>query len=1726
MRQLPLRYLQGLLATAFVLNSLSSFADPVYDARGFTPHRTFASELPFEHIDPFTGNLLLTFTDLLLPGNAGFDLRIQRTYNSKIYKDYNLQAGLLDEDSWAGVGWTMHFGRVLQPNETNQNPIIEMPDGSRHPTFHHIAPPQGCGACFITKEFWIYDRDTKILKLPNGITLTFNHSGSIFNLGFALYATQIADTFGNSVAIAYDTTGGPADQITSVTQDLGNGQSRQVTFETQNGALATMTFLGRTWTYSQLSVAQGTYTAYSLLTSAQPPVGPAWTFGYEMTATPRYELKSVTTPNGGQIGYSYIEIDRYPGVGDPVHVRAVSQRTVGGRDIPQGTWSYSYISRDNTTITGPCSSTTYTFIGPVPGYPFAWQFGLQSSVSVGSGAETETLQWIPSSFPISNDPQTVAGMTDSATYVALLSSRAVWRGLTYWTTYAYSYSNFNDYGRPQAISESGPAGTRNTTRTFQYGFSGYVIDKIAGETVTVANESFTKSYSFNTSNGFLMSQSVYSVTTTFTPDSRGNVSTSTDARGKQTTFTYQWGEVKDTQTPEGFSISRTINADGTTDSETRRGFTTTFSYDALGRVVWKRPPTGFGNQTTTNYDNVYGAFIQVTRGGSNVTTYLDGFGRTSGTLNGVGIRTSFRFDACGNRIFESYPFDTTETGTTIVYDTLSRVTRKQHPDLISAFRYYPNNDVVLRDELDHFTTQTWKAFGNPDEGRLASLNDAEGITTDYEYNALGSIKSVSNWYVNSRSWSYNSKNQLVSETHPENGQVTYERDAVGNMTKRTDAKNQQTLYTYDNNNRLKTIDAPGSLYDTQITYDESDNRRSVTNGFVSTMYTYDGANRVTGRTDTVNGRTFVTTITYDGNDNVASILYPSGRTVTYTYDTENRPLSVAEGSTFYARNFGYHPSGAISGFVAGNNQGHAMQFDSRHRVSSVTAGNELSLQYSYDFAGNVQWITDSRGGFNQSFTYDRLDRLRTANGMWGTGDFQYDAVGNRRSKSIGGATTNYSYDQSNHLTSASGTEPGSFVYDLNGNMTQDPAGIYTYSPDDMMETAIVGNWTTTYRYDGDRLRTFKEGQGGKTYYVHGPRGTLLAEYRELCPGQVQLVRDYIYAGERLIASVKPALQEPRVEVFSTVGTLTEANTSMFLSVRMTTSDGQPSGCLVSVNYATSDGTAAAGSDYTAASGVLNFAAGSNSGAMQQVVVPILDDSLDEDDETFRLTLSSPYGAILGQAVETVIILDNDPPPSLSIAAASTPEGNAGTATAVFTVSLSAASGRTVSVNYSTADGTATSADYISTSGTLTFPPGTITQTIPVAVNGDVVAEPDETFVVNLSSAVNASIATGQGLGTIVNDDCFVTTSPQSASVAGHGGMRSVSFTSSPAGCTWVASTNDSWFSITSSVSGTGDGLVNYSVAPNPTPPVRTGTISISGYSFSVHQTAGATLGDFDGDGSADPTVFRSSTGTWYSLRSSSNYTNTIVQPFGLSSDITVPGDYDGDGSADPTVFRPSTGTWYSLTSSSNYTYSIVQPFGLSSDVAVPGDYDGDGSADPTVFRPSTATWYILKSSTNYTTAIVQPFGLSTDITVPGDYDGDGKTDPGVFRPSTATWYVLLSSSNYTTAMVQPFGLSTDITVPGDYDGDGKSDLGVFRPSTATWYVLLSSTNYTAATVTPFGLSTDIIVPGDYDGDGKTDLGVFRPSTATWYVLRSSSNYTTAIVQPFGLSTDTPILRRP
>jgi chitinase len=199
---------------------------------------------------------------------------------------------------------------------------------------------------------------------------------------------------------------------------------------------------------------------------------------------------------------------------------------------------------------------------------------------------------------------------------------------------------------------------------------------------------------------------------------------------------------------------------------------------------------------------------------------------------------------------------------------------------------------------------------------------------------------------------------------------------------------------------------------------------------------------------------------------------------------------------------------------------------------------------------------------------------------------------------------------------------------------------------------------------------------------------------------------------------------------------------------------KPSTKTVTVGYSTANGTATAGSDYTAASGTLTFAPGVTS---QNVNIAVLGDTAVEPDETFTVKLANATNAALGAVTGTGTITNDDAapvtPPTISIANAAVAEGNSGSTNMAFTATLSKASDKTVTVGYATANGTATAgSDYTAASGTLTFAPGVTAQQVNVSVIGDTTVEPTETFTVALSNPTNGTLATATATGTITNDD--------------------------------------------------------------------------------------------------------------------------------------------------------------------------------------------------------------------------------------------------------------------------------------------------------------------------------------------------------------------------------------
>lgn len=194
----------------------------------------------------------------------------------------------------------------------------------------------------------------------------------------------------------------------------------------------------------------------------------------------------------------------------------------------------------------------------------------------------------------------------------------------------------------------------------------------------------------------------------------------------------------------------------------------------------------------------------------------------------------------------------------------------------------------------------------------------------------------------------------------------------------------------------------------------------------------------------------------------------------------------------------------------------------------------------------------------------------------------------------------------------------------------------------------------------------------------------------------------------------------------------------------------PSKAPVVVDYTTTGITAAAGIDFLPVTSSVTFAPGITNAT---VLVPLVNDPRFEPAEEVHLALTKVAGAVAAASAIPGFIVSDDPLPSVSIGDVRFTERSTGQADAVLRLRLSAPSDSPVTVKYATTNETAKAPfDYLAASGLVTFPAGSIEQSIPVAVVGDSVPEPNEFFAVALSEPSGATIQDGRGIVAIINDD--------------------------------------------------------------------------------------------------------------------------------------------------------------------------------------------------------------------------------------------------------------------------------------------------------------------------------------------------------------------------------------
>lgn len=257
--------------------------------------------------------------------------------------------------------------------------------------------------------------------------------------------------------------------------------------------------------------------------------------------------------------------------------------------------------------------------------------------------------------------------------------------------------------------------------------------------------------------------------------------------------------------------------------------------------------------------------------------------------------------------------------------------------------------------------------------------------------------------------------------------------------------------------------------------------------------------------------------------------------------------------------------------------------------------------------------------------------------------------------------------------------------------------------------------------------------------------------------------------------------------------------------------------------------------------------------------------------------------------------------------------------------------------------------------------------------------------------------------------------------------------------------------------------------------------------------------------------------TWEEAVDSGVYFNCCIKAFGTGGSVEptptpvtegqpLLADYDGDGYADPGLFRTTDGSLRLMLSYYGY-YNFPTAYD-SSCIAQPGDFDGDRLADPAVLDTASGYWRFYSSADSYSRYYIPVVWYVSGVTPAcGDFDGDRYADPIAYL--NGEWYILLSDYNYDAYYFLSWGASGFTPLCADFDGDRYGDPMLYNNSTGYWYILRSRYNYSQASMW-FGLSGYTPVTGDFDGDRHTDLAVYNTTSGQWYILLSSSGDQTYI----------------
>ena len=1190
------------------------------------PSRVAHDWVGTEEVDPATGGLILRYQDLLVPGNGGLDISVNRIYRSLAGlptaapgPEYAPSGG---RRTIYGIGWDLSFGRIWRAtttgpeallkgatntscrsaqSDTRLNPVLELPDGSREvfaattgSTNAYISPRRWVARCLLTSESG--DGGLEVTS-PEGIKYTFNKLALVYNTtvnasSTAFHPTRMDHPNGTWVTYSYVSRSGAGTPDYALIDHIQASDGRDVAFEwedltgsnvrlknirVQNGTPS------RQWNYLYVLAQASSGGNYYHLDTVTRPDGRIWKYTYHPASSNpgANSLHSVTTPSGLTATYTYGQASFYTAPATQSAITVVAEKTLGGT-APAGSWSYRYFpgsggADDRAEVYGPdgrCWKYLHYSASTTPAN--YWRVGALHTVMQGSGtvglqctgtqpSRTETITWTNQSIStqaIWRPATTGSPFVSTTSYlVPLVSTRQItmqpFSGAA--TQYTTQNVNFDGYGNPTQIVETGSDGTSSVSRTsnltYYVNTSLNIVNRLDTEAIVGIAGMVDRSFY---SNGELQSVNRRGITTSYTyhstGPSKGAIDEVTNGNSNKTKYVnYHRGVAReirrkvDANPANDFVKTRAVDDVGNTTSiKDERNYETSYAFDEADRLSGVvTPRTDDFNITVAWTYGSYGARRTLTRGSYRDIKTYDGLGNlTRSEEQDVGASFSVFQERSYNAYGEMdsiWNFNESSSSTKRIrhfYDVLGRmISIEEQTGTQRSFTHSSAGKVIETDQRGYKSSRYYRAYGIPEQASLVKIvgpyvsgeGEAGTETTTIGRNALDMVSSISRGGL-TRSIAFDSRLMIDSESHPETGATDLTVDNLGNVTEKIVGSSGKTSWIYDPLGRLDYIDYPAvpptgnpaPTPDVDFVYYPNDRLYRVIRGNSTWEYEYDPNGNLMQEKLSSPGGTYTINYDYDGHDGRRYVTYPnvSGTSrlqVDYLPDAMGRP-SKAEP---FVTQVLYWPNGQHKSISFAN--GMVSQFGQNDRLlptrfqtyksGAVTAHD---FTYGFDAAKNIDSMADSlNSSLNRTFNYDGLNQIRVANGPWGVGSLTYDNRGNLKTKQLGSELTTINYKTNNAVDTvvdAAGTR--AFAHDVYGNVTQNGTSTLTYDDASNLVRAARSS-VIDYFYDGhNRLYMQRTGSTVQRYSAYALDGRRLFDHNIEGLEAVS----HVYLGEKLIAS--------------------------------------------------------------------------------------------------------------------------------------------------------------------------------------------------------------------------------------------------------------------------------------------------------------------------------------------------------------------------------------------------------------------------------------------------------------------------------------------------------------------------------------------------------------------------------------------------------------------------------